>query len=164
MIAFASNASKLELFPVAHPRGNFSPAKMQLKTGYSPFFRYVWPISKRRRVVAPRSRLRATAASKPGSNEGRITFISSLIGFSNIQKAPSKSDACWSEMKDHVIASFIPATAATRRNFRSKSWNRSVFGFATFLSGKRNTQYLVYSANPDNLLHQVSSTFDVMPT
>src|SRR5437868_1210089 len=44
-------------------------------------------------LSAPRAALRAAAASRPGSKEGRIAFISSLIGFATCQKAPPKGAA-----------------------------------------------------------------------
>ena len=45
------------------------------------------------RCRAPRFRLRAAAASRPGSSDGRITFSSSLIGLASVQAPPPNGAA-----------------------------------------------------------------------
>src|SRR5437763_4478659 len=48
------------------------------------------------------------------SSEGRITFISSLIGLASFHSPPPKTSASASEMKLHVTASSSPRPAAVR--------------------------------------------------
>lgn len=75
------------------------------------------PISKSAASASPRSALRATAATRLGSPEGRMTLRSTLIGLTSLRCSwtPPKSDAASSDMKDQVTASTIPREASVRR-------------------------------------------------
>ncbi len=82
-------------------------------------------------LSAPRSALRRAAASRPGRSEGRIAFISSLIGLARIQGEPPKASASFSETKLQVTASLRPRAAAVRLARRSTSCSAVAVGRAT---------------------------------
>ena len=78
--------------------------------------------------------LRPAAASRPGSSDGRIAFISSLIGLARIQALPPNGSASASAMKLQVTASLRPrwrprrvgpGVRATARRSRSDGRRRA---------------------------------------
>ena len=56
--------------------------------------------------------LRRAAAIRPGSSDGLMIFMSSLIGLAIRQAPPPKAEASASEMKLQVTASLSPRAAA----------------------------------------------------
>ena len=89
--ALASRHRNRCALPLAQPRGVFSPASTTPASALvarAVLAAQVAPADlEQPRAAAPRSALRLAADSRPGSSEGRMAFMSSLIGLSSTHSA-----------------------------------------------------------------------------
>ena len=107
--------------------------------------------------------LRRAAAIRPGKSEGRITFISSLIGLASTHSPPPNASASASEMKLQVTASSSPRAAAVRRICRSTSESGRGWPGNARRALERGRGHPVLAGDTRDLLDQIGRAFDVTP-